>query len=247
MGDLITTKQVQDILQVDRITIYRMLKDGRLNGIKVGNQWRFHSKDIEQMLSPNGQPDQPYAPAEILPLHCIQVIQEVFAEILDVGAVTTDIEGQPTSEISNSCDFCNLILESPTGRQACTDSWKKLAQTPNSDPEFTQCHAGFQYARGRIEHEGELISILIAGQFLIDDPEPTELENRIDSLSKAHNIPREALKKAAEGIRVLDKDHQERIGKWLKKVSNTFEIITEERAELLGRLANIAEMSTFGR
>ena len=124
MGELITTRQVQDILQVDRITIYRMLKDGRLNGVKVGNQWRFHAKDIERMLSPDVPPEQPYAPSEILPLHCIQVIQEVFAEILDVGAVTTDVEGRPASEISNSCDFCNLILDSSSGRQACMDSWK---------------------------------------------------------------------------------------------------------------------------
>ncbi|MGD8455249.1 MAG: PocR ligand-binding domain-containing protein [Anaerolineales bacterium] len=246
MSDLITTKQVQDILQVDRITVYRMVKDGRLNGVKVGNQWRFHTKDIERILTPDTQPEKPFAPSEILPLHCIQVIQEVFAEILDVGAVTTDVEGQPTSEISNSCDFCNLILDSPSGRQACTESWKKLAQTQKGDPEFYQCHAGFQYARGRIEYKGELISALIAGQFLTNDPKQEELEQRIDSLSKAHDIPREALKKAADSIRVLDKDHQEQIGKWLKKVSNTFEVITEERSELLGRLANIAEMSTFG-
>lgn len=245
MDDLITTKQVQDILQVDRITIYRMLKDGRLNGVKVGNQWRFHFKDIERMLSPEDQSDQPYAPSEILPLHCIQVIQDVFAEILDVGAVTTDVDGQPASEISNSCDFCNLILDSPTGKQACIDSWKKLAQTPKSDPEFFQCHAGFQYARGRIEHDRELISVLIAGQFLTAAPHPEELEGRINELSKAHNIPRESFIKATSGIRILNRNNQEQIGKWLKKVANTFEIITKERAELLERLANIAEMSTF--
>jgi excisionase family DNA binding protein len=247
MDDLITTKQVQELLQVDRITIYRMLKDGRLNGVKVGNQWRFHPRDIESLFSPGVETEQQYAPTEVLPLHCIQVIQEVFAEILDVGAVTTDIEGQPVSEISNSCDFCNLILESPSGKQACIQSWKKLAQTQKGDPEFYQCHAGFQYARGRIEQEGELISILIAGQFLTSPPHQGELEDRIDALSKAYNIPREALEEASKEIRVLDKDNQERIGQWLKKVANTFEVITKERAELIGRLANIAAMSTFDR
>jgi excisionase family DNA binding protein len=37
----LTTRQVQNILQVDRITIYRMLQDGRLKGVKIGQQWRF--------------------------------------------------------------------------------------------------------------------------------------------------------------------------------------------------------------
>ena len=51
MDELITTKQVQDLLQVDRITIYRMLKDGRLKGVKVGKQWRFQTQEIEDLVS----------------------------------------------------------------------------------------------------------------------------------------------------------------------------------------------------
>ena len=49
---------------------------------------------------------------EVLPLHCMQPVQNVFAEIAEVGAVTTDTNGQPLTQISNSCDFCKLILGS---------------------------------------------------------------------------------------------------------------------------------------
>ncbi|MCA9947998.1 MAG: helix-turn-helix domain-containing protein, partial [Anaerolineales bacterium] len=38
MEDLLTTRQVQELLQVDRTTVYRMRKDGRLTGVKVGQQ-----------------------------------------------------------------------------------------------------------------------------------------------------------------------------------------------------------------
>ena len=245
MDELITTKQVQEVLRVDRITIYRMIKDGRLNGIKVGNQWRFHRSDIEGILSGGTRTKQQSAPSEILPIHCISVIQDVFAEILNVGSVTTDIEGEPLSEISNSCDFCNLILESPSGNQACINSWKKLAQTPRGDPKFIQCHVGFQYARGRIEFEGKLISILIAGQFLISEKDKFAFIDRIESLSQTHNINIEKLKEASETIRILDSDHQAQIEKWLIRVAETFEIITYERGELLERLKTIAAMSTF--
>ena len=51
MDELLTTRQVQSILQVDRTTIYRMLKDGRLRGVKVGQQWRFHDTDVRALLS----------------------------------------------------------------------------------------------------------------------------------------------------------------------------------------------------
>ncbi len=50
MNDLLTSRQVQEILKVDRITIYRMLNDGRFKGVKIGQQWRFHLSDVERML-----------------------------------------------------------------------------------------------------------------------------------------------------------------------------------------------------
>jgi excisionase family DNA binding protein len=50
VDDLLTTRQLQDLLRVDRITIYRMLKDGRLRGFKVGGQWRLSRGEIEIWL-----------------------------------------------------------------------------------------------------------------------------------------------------------------------------------------------------
>ena len=41
MDVLLTTREVLDMLKVDRITIYRMLQDGRIKGVKIGQQWRF--------------------------------------------------------------------------------------------------------------------------------------------------------------------------------------------------------------
>ena len=49
MSDLYTVKQVQDLLKVDRITVYRMLQDGRLKGIKIGHQWRFTAAELEHL------------------------------------------------------------------------------------------------------------------------------------------------------------------------------------------------------
>jgi excisionase family DNA binding protein len=50
LEELLTTRQLQDLLQVDRVTIYRMLADGRLRGFKVGGQWRLPRRQIEAWL-----------------------------------------------------------------------------------------------------------------------------------------------------------------------------------------------------
>jgi ligand-binding sensor protein len=162
-----------------------------------------------------------------------------------VGSVTTGVDGIPITEISNSCEFCNLILESPSGRRACIDSWKKLAHTARGDPRFFRCHAGFQYARGRIELHNELVAIQVAGQFLNSLEDEEKFAANLQDLSERHNIDIEELSAAARSIRILNEDRQIQTGGWLKKIAQTFEIIAHERAELLGRLKSIAAMSTF--
>jgi excisionase family DNA binding protein len=249
MDELITSKQVQELLHVDRITVYRMVKDGRLPAVKVGRQWRFPRQEIQEVIQGGTRAKDEvrpgYAPEEVLPVHCIQVIQEVFAEMNEVASVVTDVEGEPITEISNSCEFCNLILASPSGRAACVAAWRSLAQTPKGDPQFVQCHAGFQYARGRIELSGELTAFQVAGQFLLQPPAAEETAARIEKISQAYQIPADKLIEAADSIRVLDKTRQGKIANWLKKVAMTFQIIAHERAELLDRLKNIADLSTF--
>ena len=83
MSHLLTTKQVLDLLKIDRTTIYRMLKDGRLTGVKVGNQWRFHRNTVEEMIQnvSSLQAEVSIEANDVLPVHCIQPMQDVFADI----------------------------------------------------------------------------------------------------------------------------------------------------------------------
>src|SRR5512146_822815 len=102
MDDLLTTRQVQEILKVDRITVYRMLNDGRLKGVKIGHQWRFPLKEVERMIGVNipvegsaqGNPDPNF------PTHCVQTIQDLFAEISQISAVVIDMQGSPLTQMS---------------------------------------------------------------------------------------------------------------------------------------------------
>jgi excisionase family DNA binding protein len=249
MENLLTAKQVQDLLNVDRTTIYRMLKDGRLTGVKVGQHWRFPAREVNDLLGGSVAPridneDQP-ASVDVLPVHCMQPVQDVFAEIAEVGAVTTDKNGTPITRISNSCDFCKLILGSESGREACTKSWRQLAEKDDATPQFIACHAGLQYARARIEVRGTLIAMLISGQFYAQEPDAKEEARRIHNLAQAHDIDETLLAQAAKMIPLLEERKVPQIGKWLEKVAHTFEQISTERSDLMSRLRQIAVMSVF--
>jgi excisionase family DNA binding protein len=245
MEELLTAKQVQDTLKVDRTTIYRMLKDGRLKGVKVGNQWRFQASEVQMMLSGGHHLPVEVMPlsSDILPWRYVQSAQDVFAEIAEIGSVITDSQGMPLTRMSNSCDFCNLILASEKGSQACLRSWQQLANQSSIGPEFTGCHAGLQYARARIAVCGETIALLVAGQFYSEETDPAETGKRIEALAQEYQLDPRLLWMAASRVRVLDQRTVNEITNWLLRMARTFEQFGMERAEMISRLHHIAEVS----
>ncbi len=247
MADLLTAKEVQNLLKVDRTTIYRMLNDGRLAGIKVGGRWRFSRESVEAIL--NGerltepQPNFKTRPGSLLPQPCAQTVQDVLAEVVQIGSVTTDLEGEPVMAYSNTNDFCRLILESETGNQACKDCWRSIAQSPWQPGHYFTCHAGLHYTCHPIKVGGEDSLVVIAGQFYRTTPDKAEETRRIQQLAQDLGIDEAALAKAAETITVLDDHKRAEIGKWMTKVASSFEHMADERAEFIGRLQRIAAIS----
>ena len=75
MDDLLTTREVQGLLSVDRMTMYRILKNGRLHGIKIRRQGRFHRYGNDVLLG--GQT----CSAFLLPTIRCQPIQDSFDSI----------------------------------------------------------------------------------------------------------------------------------------------------------------------
>jgi excisionase family DNA binding protein len=248
MDQLLTVKDVQDLLQVDRITVYRMLKDGRLTGIKIGTQWRFSRDEIESLVSLGGHPDPHTAAplaAQVLPLHCVQMIQDVFAEVAGVSAVTTTAQGAPLTSFSQSCRFCQLILDSPMGRQGCQATWQRLATQGGTPGEFVTCHAGLQSIGATITVDDAPVATIIAGQFYAAPPAPTEEAARVQALAAQCGIDPQALREAAATVPVLDTRKREQLPGWLASVAHTFAVISRERAMLMSRLRSIAAMSSL--
>lgn len=50
MERLLTPEQVADILQFNPETVRRMLREGRLPGIKVGDSWRTSEFELHKFL-----------------------------------------------------------------------------------------------------------------------------------------------------------------------------------------------------
>jgi excisionase family DNA binding protein len=242
--DLLTTRQLQDLLQVDRVTIYRMLNDGRLRGFKVGGQWRFSQREIEAWLQEQQSKlelagtlpslGRTLAPSiKTLPLSCVQAIQGVCAEALDIASVTVDLDGNPLTDISNSCQFCDLILATDEGRRRCTTAWKSVG-----NGQVHPCHAGLFCVSAPIEVGGQPVAVTAGCQFT---GEAWQID--LYTLAADLDLDERDLEAAAGTVRLVPKETLPRVSRLLWRIAGTFSEIGEERLDLLSRLQHIAEMS----
>ncbi|MDI6799982.1 MAG: helix-turn-helix domain-containing protein [Actinomycetota bacterium] len=49
-GEIMTTKQLAEYLQMSEITICRLARDKKLPGIKIGKEWRFKREVIDDLM-----------------------------------------------------------------------------------------------------------------------------------------------------------------------------------------------------
>ena len=54
---ILTVSELAEHLNVHRITIYRLLKNGNLPGFKIGRVWRFDMDEIGQWMSSGKSPE----------------------------------------------------------------------------------------------------------------------------------------------------------------------------------------------
>ena len=54
--DTLTPEEAAAYLRLNAQTVYRLLRDGQLPGVKVGRQWRIRRAALEQYLDGGGPP-----------------------------------------------------------------------------------------------------------------------------------------------------------------------------------------------
>ena len=79
MSELMTLAEVADYLRVTQKTIYRLLEQGKIPATKVGRQWRFRKKSIDEWLNKQGK----QAKANILVIDDEEIIRDLIKETLE--------------------------------------------------------------------------------------------------------------------------------------------------------------------
>ncbi len=159
MQTMLSAREVQDVLHIDRSTVYRMAEDGRLPGVRVGKQWRFPADEIYGVLS--AQP--PILNTSPLNPTVASAIADLAADLLGVMIVVTDMDGHPITAIANPCAWMTEHSDDPNVLQTCIAEWQGLAAGHSFEPQFHTGEFGFQCARAFVRSGRELVGMVLAG------------------------------------------------------------------------------------
>jgi excisionase family DNA binding protein len=253
---LLTTQQVQALLQVDRTTIYRMVESGRLPAVRVGKQWRFPQIEIERWLQahavapgPVPRASGPPAPAtaadsarslrDVLPLTCCQLILDAFADALGAFLAVTDMAGAPQLDISHAGGAYAALARDPNALARLVPVWRALAESPVMEPRFVAAD-GFLFARGLIR-----VGPALRGTVVIGHIDPAPGDGRTARLAEATGLAPGWVARHAEVAADVDRVDQARALAAVQRIADIFSHIAEDRQALCGRLEAIASLTSL--
>ncbi|KAA3664043.1 MAG: helix-turn-helix domain-containing protein [Chloroflexi bacterium] len=241
MSEMLTAKDIQDLLQVDRSTVYRMAEAGRIPAIKVGRQWRFPTPQIESWMQTQGtavsppithfQTTHPTDFASQLPVACVQLIQDTFADALGIMIIITDMDGKPITEFSNPCAFFTALSNVSELWDKCMVHWREMAADLSLEPQFMPSFLGLLCARGLIRVGHELKGMVFVGGVAPDNwpLSPTEIEKLADEL----NIAPERIEAHINDVFEMDLDRRTEVLTFVQRIANIVSHIMHERNALL--------------
>ena len=256
VSEFLTTRQLQEILHVDRTTIYRMADDGRVPAVKVGSQWRFPRHAIENWLKT--QNDASVAADagmtgdnsangggqridKLLPAECVLKIQDAFADLLGVTLVLTNLDGEPLLPYSNLQGLLRLAVQTPDGRALCEADWAALALGPSVMPELVPGRLGLLHTRGLVRVGSEIKAMVIAAGIAPEMWPPDECE--VSRMAEILDVDEAAVRRALDGVHRLDAARRQNLLVHVQRVADIIAHIISERNLLFSRLQHIADLS----
>ena len=247
--ELLTTREVERLVRLNRVTIYRLIREGEFPAIKVGGQWRFPRSAIEAWLAkqasvnlPAPSPEEGVPPlADLFSDSELRPVLKAFAEATGLSIAILDTDDQPVIECLECSPFCKAVQGTPQGAKACRESRIHPAEAEHG---LLICHAGLHYLTAPIEIEEQPVARVLMGPFVRDE---VHLETIRQSLPDvAHRIGADAhlLLEHLHQVQRLTPEQVNMLLRLLSRVINTMVRLAYNRRKADQRLKEIARLAS---
>lgn len=239
----LTTKDLQDLIRVDKSTIYRMAEDGRIPAVKVGRQWRFPEDAVRQMLgdrpAPEPTPKQRTLLASLDPT-ATQAVADLAAEVFGAMVVVTGMNGRPMTDVSNPCGLFSAVASEPEVLPRCIDTWAHYGEAPDLVPAFRPSQFGFLCARTFIRVGNELLGMMIVGGIAPQVWPPSD--DAIRLTASGFGVDPVLIRDHVDEVYRLDDGERQRILDLLPGFGVLLSRMASSSSSLVGRLDAIASL-----
>jgi len=251
MTTFLTSQEIQELINVDRSTVYRMAEDGRLPGVKVGRQWRFPADRVaEQFGLPAPTSAAPAAPdtdtvivdsasnsGDVLDLgalvqpEVLQSVVDLTAELFGVMAVATDMHGQPLTAVANPCGYYEAIASQPGAVSSCLAQWRMFASEPHVAPRWIRTHLGFLCARTFLWVDLRPVGMIVTGG--VTPPVWPPPREHVEAIADEVGVDHDVLLDAVEHTWSLDLQEQRRVLRLLPQIGDLISQLASAQNQLV--------------
>jgi excisionase family DNA binding protein len=240
----LTTRDLQDLIRVDKSTIYRMAEAGKVPAIKVGRQWRFPEDAVMTWLGAAQPPqDEPMHAtpglADLVSAPVAQALADLAADAMGVMVVITDMDGAPLTEVTNPCGLFRAVAAEASVMSRCVEMWRHYGAVPDLVPRFGPSDFGFLCARAFVRRGSELLGMVIAGGVAPAEWPPTP--SQIASIAATFGVSSDTVAVHVEEVYRLTQEERVHVLAVLPRIGVLISQLASERDPAAGATVDLAE------
>ena len=151
---------------------------------------------------------------DLIDVETLQKIQDAFADMAGIAALTTDLNGVAVTQGSNFTDFCmRYTRPSDVGRTRCEQCDHLGAEIALREGRSViyPCHAGLLDFAAPIMANGKMVGCFIGGQVLTEKPDPDKIrqvakeigvdpDEYWEAVEKINIVPQKTLERATDSL-----------------------------------------------
>jgi len=254
-GELLTTKEVEKLMQLNRVTIYRLIREENFPAVKLGGQWRFPQQQVQTWLDSHGIERQPQpTPAVTVDpndprqlLHSLEVtsLLSAFAASINLSVSVIDVEGDLVVDCPNARHpFCQYVREKNGDTCMMAQNSASHRVTDSQEAHLLRCESGLYYLRAPVRFGGRIIAFVLMGPITVSENQPHEALNALDGFASVNGIDAHMLRQHYQTVQQFSASQVQILVKLLSQVMSTMLEVVSSRLSAVKRLNDIAQLVT---
>jgi len=262
-AELLTTKEVEHLVQLNRVTIYRLIRDAGFPALKIGGQWRFPRQEVEHWLTNHGRvahtedsaeppapapvPGANLGPEELLRSLEITSLLQVFSSTVELSILVVSMNGETLVGCPGyQHPFCRFVHEVAQAQETCLAKRQlqlNLQQQQGTQP-LHDCISGLHYLQSPIWINQLQIGYIVMGPLVTDTTNPRQIEQSLQDFARQYDTDSDRLLEQFHMVKRFSNDQIRILTDLLSRVVSTMLEIVYRRADAVRRLNTIAQLAS---